>query len=66
MADPKCPSCGVEGISFIVSKGSDETSKDGNTWFNVAHCSECGHIYGVFAKIVNSRNVPFVNPPAED
>lgn len=57
MAKPKCPSCGVEGIEKIVYQDSKETSKGGDPWFNVVHCENCGHIYGVFAKHVLSHEV---------
>ena len=50
MADPKCPSCGVEGMDNIVSKESEERAKRGNPWFYVVHCVNCGHVYGVFPK----------------
>ena len=52
MAKPTCPECAAEGIEHIVSEESTETSKGGDAWFNVAYCSSCGHIYGVFAKRV--------------
>jgi len=50
MAEPKCPSCAVEGIEHIVSKDSTEKARDNRAWFQVAYCDSCGHIYGVFAK----------------
>jgi uncharacterized Zn finger protein len=52
--EPKCPDCGVIGIENIVSQDSEEESKAGDAWFNVAYCEKCGHVYGVFAKTVNS------------
>jgi uncharacterized Zn finger protein len=54
MAEPKCPSCIVEGLKYIISADSDEESKNGDPWFNVVYCSECGHVYGVFAKVVHT------------
>lgn len=50
MQEPKCPSCSIQGTKYIVSKESEEQSRGGDAWFNIAHCSECGHVYGVFAK----------------
>lgn len=50
MAEPKCPSCAVTGISHIVSKESAERSKSRQPWFLVVHCDVCGHVYGVLAK----------------
>lgn len=50
MAEPKCPSCSIEGMEHIVSKDSDEKARDNRAWFQVAFCDSCGHIYGVFAK----------------
>ncbi len=55
MADarPTCPDCDIKGIEYIVSTPSTETSEGGDPWFNVAHCNQCGHVYGIFAKTVN-------------
>jgi len=58
MAEPTCPKCNIAGIDNIASKNSTEQSKGGDTWFNVAYCKGCGHVYGVFAKIVNSPSMP--------
>ncbi len=52
MAEPRCPHCGVEGLEHIVSADSHARSKDGMPWFNVVHCDQCGHVYGVLAKHV--------------
>ncbi len=67
MAEPKCPECGVEGMSHIVSKESEERSKTKQPWFLVIHCDRCGHIYDVVAKHVFSTPVPpkLVLPEAE-
>ena len=59
---PKCPSCGVQGIEKIVSQESEETSKGGDPWFYVVHCEDCGHVYGVFAKTLNSPTMPLKKP----
>ena len=58
MAEPKCPKCNVEGGSYIISQDSEETSGSGIAWFNIAHCSECGHVYGIFAKTTNPPPAP--------
>ena len=58
MAEPKCPSCRVSGISNIVSTSSKEQSTSGKAWFEVAHCRECGHIYGVFPKYLSGCGAP--------
>jgi uncharacterized Zn finger protein len=50
MAQPKCPDCSVEGAQHIVASDSEEKSRDGKPWFNVAYCDNCGHVYGVFTK----------------
>ena len=52
MSEPKCPGCQSEGIDNIISRPSDETSREGQPWFFVAYCKLCGHVYGVFAKHV--------------
>lgn len=59
-AEPKCPDCKIQGREYVVSSDSVEASKGGDEWFNIAHCSKCGHVYGVFAKVVRS---PTVNLP---
>ena len=48
---PKCPICNVIGLEFITQQDSKMESKGGDPWFNVVHCSECGHVYGVFNKV---------------
>lgn len=57
MAKPKCPDCGTIGKEHIVSDESDEKSKGGDPWFNIVYCDECGHVYGVFAKIINGPTI---------
>ena len=59
MAEPKCPECRVQGTDKIVSRDSAERSEAGDERFNVVYCSECGHVYGVFAKHVISYSPPF-------
>ncbi len=63
MAEPKCPSCEVIGTTYIASKDSDEKSQSGDAWFNIVHCSECGHVYGVFAKTVITPASGFAKSP---
>ena len=50
MADPVCPKCEVQGMEYIVSRDSEERARDQLAWFQVVHCDNCGHVYGVFAK----------------
>ena len=59
MVEPKCPSCKIVGLKYIISEPSMEKSKQGDPSFNVAFCAECGHVYGVFAKIINTPTVKF-------
>lgn len=54
---PRCSQCGIEGIEYISSIDSTEQSKKGDAWFNVSYCNQCGHIHGVFNKVVNSPSV---------
>lgn len=56
MAEPKCPSCGVVGLEYIVSGDSSEKSRQGKSWFNVAYCKNCGHVYGIFSKHIMGAN----------
>lgn len=60
MVEPKCPDCGVKGMEHIVSEGSEEKSKSGDHWFDVAFCNECGHVYGIFNKISHKP----IRPPS--
>lgn len=48
---PKCPDCGIAGTEFINHVESDLQSKGGDPWFDIVHCSKCGHVYGVFNKV---------------
>lgn len=57
MAEPKCPICEVVGTEYIISVDSVEESGASEAWFNIVHCSECGHVYGVFAKIIHSPKI---------
>jgi hypothetical protein len=58
IAKPQCPQCQVKGIEYIVSEDSVEQSGAGDAWFNVAFCSQCGYVYGVFAKVVKKPTFP--------
>ena len=60
-AGPKCPSCGTVGIEHIVSVESTAQSNGGDPWFEVAYCDNCGHVYGVFPKVVLTPSPP--SPP---
>lgn len=63
MAEPKCPECKVEGLEHIVSEKSHKESRGGDAWFEVAYCEPCGHIYGVFPKVVYGPTPPVMNFP---
>ncbi len=52
MAEPKCPDCGANGIEKIVSKASEEKSRENKPWYFVSYCNDCGHVYGIFTKHV--------------
>ncbi len=54
---PKCPSCSVSGKDHIIATESTEKSHGGDAWFHIVSCSACGHVYGVFPKIVYTRDV---------
>jgi len=62
MAEPKCPECKVVGKKHIVSSESDQQSNGGDAWFDIVHCSECGHVFGVFAKVTYSPTRPTFIP----
>jgi len=56
MTEPKCPQCDASGIDKIVSRASQEKSRENTPWFFVAYCDECGHVYGVFTKHVFGKS----------
>lgn len=58
MAEPKCPGYDTTGIENVVSKPSEEKSRQNTPWFYVAHCDNCGHVYGIFTKHVFGRSGP--------
>jgi len=55
MAEPKCPSCGIEGIEHFASRRSAEQSRARDPWFVVVFCDACGHVHQVLAKHVFSQ-----------
>jgi len=59
MADPKCPDCKISGTKHITSTHSDQKTSNGYSYFHIAHCSECGHIHGIYTKTIPA---PY-NPP---
>jgi uncharacterized Zn finger protein len=65
MAQPKCPACGVEGVEKVASTDSKERDGAGDPWFFVVYCDNCGHVYGVFAKMVHTseRGLPAIPTP---
>jgi len=54
--EPRCPNCDVSGIDYIISRESNERSRDRKPWFYVIYCSACGHVYDVVAKHVFSQS----------
>ena len=61
-AEPRCPSCGITGIKHIQSRRSVQQARNGQPWFEVACCGNCGHVYGVFAKHVFSHEQHLPTP----
>jgi len=57
-AEPKCPSCDVRGRRYIISSESEARSYIRDAWFHIAHCSECGHVYGIFTKATRESMKP--------
>ncbi|MEM1262554.1 MAG: transcriptional regulator [Pseudomonadota bacterium] len=58
MSEPVCPACKTTGIDNTVSAPITEKARNGSAWFYVAHCAQCGYVYGVFAKHVFGRTGP--------
>jgi hypothetical protein len=56
MAEPMCPECKAKGTSHITFCDSDakyiNQGDEGDGWFQIVYCDVCGHVYGVFAKVV--------------
>lgn len=63
MAEPTCPKCAVVGVKHIDYVDSVAQSNAGTPWFQIAHCDQCGHVYGVFAKVVHPPPMPKFEPP---
>lgn len=62
MSEPKCPECRIVGLTHVISSESNQRSTGDDAWFDVVHCSECGHVYGVFAKVVRQPSFPSLSP----
>lgn len=54
MVEPKCPSCKAVGTAHVTATSSKAESGNGDAWFEIAHCDQCGYVYGVFPKYVFS------------
>jgi curved DNA-binding protein CbpA len=52
-AEPKCPTCSVQGADNIISRRAGSAAGRGKqfivTPINVIFCKSCGHVYGVTA-----------------
>ena len=53
-AEPTCPKCEIKGRGFIEDQKSVQESEGGDPWFVIVFCGNCGHIYGVFPKVILS------------
>ena len=51
-AEPKCPSCQVEGKKYIVNMASDQKAPGGLARYEIIYCGECGHVYGVYPNFI--------------
>lgn len=60
---PRCPECKIIGNEHIHCLPSKIESKGGDPWFETAFCVNCGHVYGVFAKVVYEPTRPPINIP---
>lgn len=60
---PRCPKCEIIGNEHIVCEPSEQQSRGGDPWFETAYCSNCGHVYGVFAKVVYEPSRPIPSIP---
>jgi SAM-dependent MidA family methyltransferase len=49
---PRCPECKIVGNEYIDCIPSEKQNRLGDPWFETAFCVNCGHVYGVFAKVV--------------
>ena len=46
-SDPKCPSCGIEGMDCIKEFPNIGTKRgNGDPWYEIVACIKCGHVYG--------------------
>ncbi|WP_313079123.1 hypothetical protein [Atlantibacter sp.] len=60
---PRCPKCEIIGIEHIICEPSEQKNRVGDPWFEAAFCSNCGHVYGVFAKVVYGPSPSFARMP---
>ena len=51
---PVCPSCQVKGKDHMANTGSTQKAPGGLSRFDIIHCDQCGHVYGVFANFILS------------
>jgi uncharacterized Zn finger protein len=58
IAEPKCPVCGAEGANSFAVTDSVQRARNGDVWFQIVHCAGCGHVYGVYNKIVHGPTLP--------
>lgn len=49
VAEPKCPSCHVQGLKFMTYSTKKEEYIHP---FMAIHCTECGHVHGVVTRHV--------------
>ena len=54
-AEPKCPTCSVQGADNIILRRAGSAAGRGKQFvtspFNVIFCKSCGHVYGVTASV---------------
>lgn len=47
MKEPKCPSCEIIGTEHITYKINTDQISENAKIFNIAYCTNCGHIYNI-------------------
>ncbi len=48
VAQPKCPSCQVQGKGNITTLPSEQKAPGGLARYEIVFCEKCGHVYGVY------------------
>ncbi|CAI1829978.1 Uncharacterised protein [Serratia quinivorans] len=55
--EPHCPKCKIVGSEYIAYEPNETVTTSENLKFEIAYCSCCGYVHGVFAEILEIQPV---------